>query len=68
MSINFNDPMNDEAKAKLKELFEDELIASDDKTALQPVTLDTHNVGEIKELRDGTKYRTTSRGWRKIND
>jgi len=85
MSINFNNTMNDEARAMLKELFGDELVATDEKTALvntntflqkamsdlartakQPITIDNHSVGEVKEMRDGTKYRATSRGWVKI--
>ena len=34
MSINFEDPMNDEARDKLKEIFSDKLVAMDEYTAL----------------------------------
>jgi len=32
----------------------------------QPVTVEINAEGEIKTMRDGTKYRVTPRGWRKI--
>ena len=34
--------------------------------AKQPVTLELHEHGDIKEMSDGTRYQVTSRGWEKI--
>lgn len=91
MSINFNDPMNSEAMAKLQEFFKDgtlpEPVVMDDRRALfntkldlqqrkmtelanaakQPVMVELNEEGEIKEMSDGTKYRVTPKGWKKIS-
>ncbi len=32
----------------------------------QPVTVEINNPGEIKTMSDGTKYRVTPQGWKKI--
>lgn len=32
----------------------------------QPVTAELHSLGDIKEMRDGTRYVVTSKGWRKL--
>ena len=34
MSINFNDPMNEDARSMIDEVFKDEIQAKDDKTVL----------------------------------
>jgi len=34
--------------------------------AKQPVSVELHGDGDIKEMRDGTKYRVTPQGWVKI--
>ena len=36
------------------------------RTAKQPVTVSFHDEGDIKILSDGTRYRVTPQGWRKI--
>ena len=35
-------------------------------TAKQPVCVEIHGDGEIKTMSDGTQYRVTPQGWRKI--
>jgi len=37
------------------------------RAAKQPVTVELNEEGEIKEMSDGTKYRVTSQGWKKID-
>ena len=32
----------------------------------QPVTVELHGDGEIKTMADGTRYRVTPRGWKKL--
>ena len=32
----------------------------------QPVEVSVHGDGEIVEMRDGTKYRVTRKGWQKV--
>jgi len=85
MSINFNDPMNDEAKQMMKDTFGDQIAYMDSKTALidrmeimqsemsklanvaeQVVTVELNEPGEIKTMADGTQYRVTPQGWRKV--
>jgi hypothetical protein len=34
--------------------------------AQQPVTLKMHRIGEVVTLHDGSEYRVTARGWRKV--
>lgn len=34
----------------------------------QPVQVELHEKDEIKTMSDGTKYRATSQGWRKVTD
>ena len=34
--------------------------------AKQPVTVELNEIGEIKVMSDGTKYRVTNKGWIKI--
>ena len=36
------------------------------RAAQQPATLEIHAEGEIKTMSDGTQYRVTNQGWRKI--
>lgn len=34
--------------------------------AKQPAVIEVHGDGDIKELGDGTRYKVTPRGWRKL--
>jgi hypothetical protein len=87
MSLNFHDPMNEQASAFIKKLFEptamdEQQVLLNDLTdkvdqanmkelanlAKQPVTLEINELGEIKEMSDGTKYRLTLQGWRKLEN
>lgn len=36
------------------------------RAAKQPVTVELHDVGEIKTMSDGTKYRVTPTGWVRV--
>ena len=36
------------------------------RAAKQPVSVELHDVGEIKTMSDGTKYRVTPTGWVKV--
>lgn len=85
MSINFEEPMSDEARALMKELF-GEPDVEDDRHALfskrltmvqqdmsklanvakQPVTVEVHELGEVKTMSDGTRYKVTPGGWVKL--
>ena len=35
-------------------------------TANQPATLEIHSVGDVKTMSDGTQYKVTKSGWRKV--
>lgn len=86
MSIQFEQPYNEEALAAMREAF-GEPTARDDKVLLydklplpligsalssiaraagQPVIVEMGGKGEVKTLADGTQYRSTPRGWKKI--
>ena len=34
----------------------------------QPVVVELNSEGEIKTMRDGTRYQVTPKGWRKLTD
>ena len=85
MSINFEKPVSPEILARIRKIFVNRLVASDEQTVLvdagafrsadmsdiarmakQPVTLALHGDGEVVTMKDGTTYRVTPRGWRKV--
>lgn len=86
MSMNFNEAMNPEVIAMLKEKMGDQIVDMDEHTVLfdnlkvisqpdmrqiantarQPVSIELNDEGEIKTMSDGTKYKCTVNGWRKV--
>ena len=86
MSIQFDEPMNEETTERIKELFGDKIAVIDEKNVLlerlseihqkdmktiankagQPTTMTIHKQDDIVEMSDGTKYRVTRKGWRKV--
>jgi hypothetical protein len=77
--------MNEATDSMIREIFRDDLVAMDEKTALvnrnefqqklmkeiantaeQPATLELNGEGDIKTMSDGTRYRVTPDGWRKL--
>lgn len=85
MSINFNEPVNEETSSFIKKMMD--VQVDDKKTFLtafdgpiqgalmkeiankagQPITLKIHNVGDVKTMADGTRYRVTSDGWERLD-
>lgn len=85
MSINFKDPMNEDARRIMEELC-GKPVATDERTALfnnmrtirqpemnrlanaakQPITVEIHSDGDIKTMSDGTRYRVTPLGWKRL--
>lgn len=85
MSIQTPEPMNEEARSMLKEMFGD-AVAEDKKTILfhdmkgmnnrnmgdvaraagQVVTAELNEIGDVKELSDGSQYKLETNGWKKI--
>lgn len=85
MSINFQNPPNPEAYARMLKAFGEPAAKSDREflfdriqtieqremreltnVAKQPVTVELHDVGEIKTMSDGSRYEVTAGGWRKL--
>jgi len=87
MSIQFDGPIDAEARAELIKLIgrnvlvddgQNFLLSNENETILQfqmaqvanaakqPVKVMLHDEGDVIEMRDGTKYRVTPNGWRKI--
>ena len=86
MSMQFDEPMNEETAKRIKEMFGEKIAVMDDRnvlleklaelhqqemkivanTAEQPVTVNIHDEGDIVTMSDGTRYRVTAQGWRKV--
>lgn len=86
MSIQFENPMDEETQRRLREWFGPQIAAMDERLVLLnrlelestkmqdlanrtkgPVVVELHDEGEIKTLGDGTRYRVTAAGWKRMD-
>ena len=83
-SVNFPNPLNSEQISFMLEmlgrpdahdgqtfLFSSQSISNANRLAnvvQQPVAVELHAEGEIKTMADGTQYRVTRSGWRKVSN
>ena len=56
----------DEKNVLLERLEESEISKWIPDTANQPVTVNIHDQDDIVVMSDGTKYKVTQKGWRKV--
>lgn len=65
----FGDPVASDAKTFLYDkqlVLEQKRMTELANKAKQPVSVELNSEGEIKTLSDGTQYRVTPKGWRKV--